>query len=54
MCEEKITKINLQINENEISFHLSNNLRLQVVRARYTQRYSQNIEYYYITTKTYF
>ena len=41
MCEEKITKINLQINENEISFHLSNSLRLQVVRARYTTIFSK-------------
>ena len=35
-CEEKITKAKLQMNEHEISFHLSKNLRLQIVQPEFT------------------
>ena len=39
MCEEKIMKIKLQMNEHEISFHV-NNSRLQIVQLEFTtQKY---------------
>ena len=31
-CEEKITKIKVQMNEHEISFHVNNSWRLQIVQ----------------------
>ena len=34
-CEEKITKIKLQMNEHEISIHV-NNSRLQIVKLEFT------------------
>ena len=34
-CEEKITKIKLQMNEHEISIHV-NNSRLQIVQLEFT------------------
>ena len=37
MCEEKIMKIKLQMNEHEISFHV-NNSRLQIVQLEFTIR----------------
>ena len=36
MCEEKITKIKLQMNEHEISFHLNTNSQLQILKAEFT------------------
>ena len=35
-CEEKITKIQLQMNEREISIHVNNNSRLQIVQREFT------------------
>ena len=35
-CEEKITKIKLQMNEHEISFQVNNNLWLQIAQAEFT------------------
>ena len=35
-CEEKITKIKLQMNEHETSFHVSNNSRLKIVQPELT------------------
>ena len=35
-CKEKVTKIKLQINEHEISFHVNNYSRLQIVQPEFT------------------
>ena len=35
-CEEKITKVKLEMNEHEISFHESKNSRLQIVQPEFT------------------
>ena len=36
MCEEKITKIKLQMNEHETSFHVNNNSQLQILKPEFT------------------
>ena len=36
MCEEKMTKIKLQMNEHEKSFHVNNNWRRQIVQFEFT------------------
>ena len=36
MCEEKITKIKLQMNEPEITFQVNNNPLLQIVQLEFT------------------
>ena len=36
MCEEKITKIKLQMNEHERSFRVNNNSLLQIVQSEFT------------------
>ena len=35
-CEEKNTKIKLQMNEHEISVHVKNQSRLQIVQPEFT------------------
>ena len=35
-CEEKITKIKLQMNEHEISIHVNSNSRIQIVQPEFT------------------
>ena len=35
-CEEKVTKIKLQMNEHEISFHVSSNSQLKIVQPELT------------------
>ena len=35
-CEKKIKKIKLQMNEHEISIHVNNNSRIQVVQPEFT------------------
>ena len=35
-CEEKITKVKLQMNEHEISFHVRKYSRLQIVQPEFT------------------
>ena len=37
-CEEKVTKIKLQMNEHEISIHINNNSRLQIVQPEFTSK----------------
>ena len=34
-CEEKITKINLQMNEHEISIHVNDNSQIQIVQPEF-------------------
>ena len=36
MCEEKITKIKLQMNEHEISIYVNNSSRLQIEQPEFT------------------
>ena len=36
MRDEKITKIKLKMNEHEISFHVNNNSRLQILKPEFT------------------
>ena len=36
MCEENIVEIKLQMNEHEISIHVSNNSWLQIVQLEFT------------------
>ena len=35
-CEDKNTKIRLQINEHEISFHVNNNSQRQILQPEFT------------------
>ena len=35
-CEEKITKVKLQMNEHQISIHVNKNSRIQIVQPVFT------------------
>ena len=37
-CEEKITKIKLQMNEHEMSIHVNHNSRLQIIQLEFTSK----------------